>query len=317
MERPTDTAWEELSRTAAAVRVAAEADVELARPSWVRRYWRRALLSVAGTVLCGLGTVWVLHTPTLAVADGGADSTLFSLTNQDRASNGVRSVNFNGALQTVGENGGYNCGGIHVNGRSLDMIQRNYFSHIIQGCGTYVWPMMTAYGVNFRSAGENIGWVNNDPGGTNAAGVVNTAFMNSPDHRSNILNGNYTDLGVGSAYGGTWSGDPACGNPCSQVWMFSEEFAQLSAAPPPPPPPPPNPGPSNPAPRNSPAPPTPDQTPVQTPAPTPTPTPTPAPTPTPVPTALQPTNVPAPPTYVYPGLLPSTVESVLTSFLIS
>ena len=314
MERLTETAWEELSRTAAAVRVMGDGDDLPERPSWLARHWRRGVVSATGAVLCALGAVWVLHAPTLAGADGGADSTLFSLTNQDRASNGVGAVNYNGALQTVGENGGYNCGGIHVNGRSLDMIQRNYFSHIIQGCGTYVWPMMSAFGVHYRSAGENIGWVNNDPGGTNAADVVNTAFMNSPDHRANILNGSYTDLGVGSAYGATWSGDPTCGNPCSQVWMFAEEFAQLSAAPPPPPPP--TPRPSNPLPpRNSPAPPTPDQTPVQTPAPTPIPTP--APTPTPVPIALLPANVPAPPTYVYPGLLPSTVESVLTSFLIS
>lgn len=317
MTRPTGTAWEELSRTAAAVRATDSADGEPARPRWIARHWRRIALSATGTVLCGLGAVWVLHAPTIAVADGGADSTLFSLTNQDRASNGVGSVTFNGTLSSIGENAGYNCGGGHVNGRSLDMIQRNYFSHIIQGCGTYVWPMMSAYGINYQSAGENIGWVNNDSNSIDAANVVNTAFMNSPDHRDNILNGSYTDLGVGSAFGGTWSGDPSCGSPCSNVWMFSEEFTQMQAAPPPPPPPP-TPQPSNPSPtRNSPAPSAPDQPAAQTPAPTPTPTPTPAPTPTPIPSALLPANVPAPPTYVYPGLLPSTVESVLTSFLIS
>ena len=314
MKRLTGTAWEELSRTAAAVRAIDDDGAEPAPPSWFRRHWRHTFFGTAGTVLCALGTIWVLHAPTVAIADGGADSTLFSLTNQDRASNGVGAVNFNGALQTVGENGAYHCGGITVNGRSLDMMQRNYFSHIIAGCGTYVWPMMQAFGVSYQSAGENIGWVNNDTNGVGAAGIVNTAFMNSPDHRDNILNGSYTDLGVGSAFASTWSGDPGCGSPCSNVWMYSEEFAQLAAAPPPPPPPPPPP--TNPEPpRNSPAPPTPDQTPVVTPAPTPAPTPT--PTPTPVPASLLPTNATAPPTFVYPGLLPSTVESVLTSFLIS
>jgi uncharacterized protein YkwD len=303
---------EELSRTSAAVRATTAADVTTLQHSWLRRQWRRVSFTSVGTVLSAFGVIWVLHAPTVARADGGADATLFSLTNQDRARNGVGAVNFNGALQTVGENGGYNCGGMHINGRSEDMIERNYFSHIIAGCGTYVWPMMSAYGVNYQSAGENIGWVNNDTSGTGAAGIVNTAFMNSPDHRSNILNGSYTDLGIGSWFNGTWSGDPSCGNPCSNVWMFSEEFAQLGSVPPPPPPPPP----TNPAPRNSPAP-TEPLPPADTPAPTPVPTPVPTPTPTPIPTALLPAGVPAPPTYAYPGLLPSTVESVLSSFLIS
>lgn len=312
MQRQTGTAWEELSRTAAAVRSTTSGDVTTVQRSWVRRQWRRIVLTCAGAAVTTLGVVWVLHAPVLVRADAGADNTLFSLTNQDRASNGVGALNYNGTLFSIGENAGYNCGGMHINGRSEDMIQRNYFSHIIAGCGTYVWPMMSAYGVNYQSAGENIGWVNNDTNGIGAAGIVNTAFMNSPDHRANILNGSYTDLGVGSFFGGTWSGDSSCGSPCSNVWMFSEEFAQLAAAPPPPPPPPP----SNPAPRNSPAP-TEPLPPADTPAPTPVPTPVPTPTPTPIPTALLPAGVPAPPTYSYPGLLPSTVESVLSSFLIS
>ena len=316
MQRQTGTAWEELSRTAAAIRVTTQGDVTTVQHSWLRRQWRRVVLTSAGAALSLLGVIWVLHAPVIARADAGADQTLFSLTNQDRASNGVGALNYNNTLTIIGENAGYNCGGIHINGRSEDMIQRNYFSHIIAGCGTYVWPMMSAYGVNYQSAGENIGWVNNDSNAINAAGIVNTAFMNSPDHRANILNGSYTDEGVGSFYGATWSGDSSCGNPCSSVWMFSEEFAQLGAAPPPPPPPPPsNPNP-NPAPRNSPAP-TEPLPPADTPAPTPVPTPAPTPTPTPIPTALLPAGVPAPPTYSYPGLLPSTVESVLSSFLIS
>lgn len=315
MQRQPGNAWEELSRTAAAVRSTTAGDVTTVQRSWLRRQWRRAVLASAGAAVSALGIIWVLHAPVLARADAGADQTLFSYTNQDRASNGVGALTYNSTLTAIGENAGYNCGGIHVNGRSEDMIQRNYFSHIIAGCGTYVWPMMSAYGINYQSAGENIGWVNNDSNAIGAAGIVNTAFMNSPDHRANILNGSYTDMGAGSFFGSTWSGDSSCGSPCSNVWMFSEEFAQLGAAPPPPPPPPPPTNP-NPAPRNSPAPTVP-LPPADTPAPTPVPTPAPTPTPTPIPTALLPAGVPAPPTYSYPGLLPSTVESVLSSFLIS
>ena len=43
-------------------------------------------------------------------------------------------------------------------GAPIDMIRRNYFAHPILGCGQFVFSMMQAYGVHYRSAGENIGW---------------------------------------------------------------------------------------------------------------------------------------------------------------
>ena len=152
-------------------------------------------------------------------------------------------------------------------------------------------------------------WISN---GGQAASYINGQFMNSPDHRSNILNGNYTDLGVGSAVsapGVNWTG---AGSPGYQnVWMFSEEFAQLHGSAPPPPPPPRS---SNP-PRNSPGPAAPGQPPATT-APTPAPTPVPTPTPTPIPSGLLPAIAPPPPSYQYQGLLAGSIESVLEAFLI-
>ena len=179
---------------------------------------------------------------------------------------------------------------------------------------------MQAHGVRYQSAGENIGWVDNEPDGGSAASYINGQFMNSPDHRANILNGNYNTMGAGSAFSSSWACGGCGGGPFPSAWMFSEEFAQLGSSPPPPPSPTPRPAPrpvsSTPA-RNSPAPPPPAQPPVTT-APTAAPpaAPTPAPTPTPFPVALLPGNVPAPPIYQYPGLLPSSVESVLEAFLL-
>jgi hypothetical protein len=132
--------------------------------------------------------------------------------------------------------------------------------------------------------------------------------MNSPDHRANILDGNYTEMGVGSdesAPGVTWTGSGAAQN----VWMFSEEFAQVGTSSPPPPrrPPPPKP-----APRNSPAPKAPSVAPATTaPAPTPAPTSTPAI----IPLGSLPQSLPAPPVAQYEGLFPNTIESVLEAFL--
>jgi uncharacterized protein YkwD len=222
--------WEELTRTAALVR--AGDDSTAARQS----QWRRVATTAAYLVVLAGVTVGALHAVASATpvrADGSADADLFSLTNQDRASNGVRSLGGNGTLGGIGEGSRYNGCGFAVNGRSVDMIQRNYFAHPILNCGgQLVFSMMRAFGINYRSAGENIGWNTYGDSGT-AASQINSAFMNSPDHRSNILNANYTALGIGSDNSGSasWSGG---GGSYTGVWMFSEEFAQLSGSPPPP-----------------------------------------------------------------------------------
>ena len=330
--------WEALAASAAAVRAE---DHETTRAPRSRRHVPIRLTYLA--LLAGV-SVAALHAAGNATpvrADGTADGALFSLTNQDRASNGVRSLNGNGTLGSIGESAGYNGCGFHVNGRSLDMIQRNYFAHPILGCGQYVFSIMQAYGVRYQSAGENIGWNQyGDPG--TAAAAINSAFMNSPEHRSNILDGAYTDLGTGSANSGSaaWTGG---GGSYIGAWMFSEEFAQIGAPPPPPPPPPPPAPVSPPPPRNTPAPqrpveppattsaPAPDNQPQGTPEATPA-TPTPAPTPDAgtgtgaTPTATE-TLTPSPsatPSLAVPpildtnaGLLFDSVEAVLESYLIN
>jgi hypothetical protein len=183
------------------------------------------------------------------------------------------------------------------------MIRRNYFAHPILGCGQLVFSMMQAYGVHYRSAGENIGW---EAGASSPASYLNGAFMNSSDHRANILDGSYTEMGVGSdesAPGVTWTGVGAEQN----VWMFSEEFAQVGASPPPPSHRPPAP---RPAPRNSPAPAV-----AAAAGPNMTPAALPTPTPLVIPAGSLPQNLPAPPVNQYEGLFPNTIESVLEAFL--
>jgi hypothetical protein len=60
-----------------------------------------------------------------------------------------------------------------------------------------------------------------------AAQNLTNSFMNSPAHRANILNPNYTHVGIGSwttAPGQTWSGGGAA---LSRVWIATQVFAQM------------------------------------------------------------------------------------------
>jgi uncharacterized protein YkwD len=86
-------------------------------------------------------------------------------------------------------------------GHSNDMVHRDYFSHDSPGGGSIQTRIGgTGYfaGAHSWSYGEIIG------GGTaNRASPssVTTAWMHSPPHRSEILNGGFHDLGIGIAYG--------------------------------------------------------------------------------------------------------------------
>lgn len=308
MDCRSPSAWEELVRTASLVRATpAQRPTPTRRGQRLRQAIRPLTIGAVLLTACGFAVMHMATTIGLVSANSGQDSALFSLTNQDRASNGVHSLVFSGTLENIGEGASYNCRGVHVNGRSDDMIQRNYFAHPILGCGEYVFSMMQAYGVHYSSAGENIGW---EAGAGNPASYINSAFMASPDHRANILDSNYTEMGAGSdesAPGVTWTGvSPGQQN----VWMFSEEFAQVGASSPPPPRKTPSP---KPAARNSPAPPQPAVAPATT-APLPS---TPAPTATPlvIPTGSLPQDLPAPPVDQYEGLYPNTIKSILQAFL--
>jgi len=56
---------------------------------------------------------------------------------------------------------------------------------------------MRAAGISYRTAGENIA------GNPSAAGAMR-AWMNSPGHRANILNPNFTRIGIGVVDGGPY-----------------------------------------------------------------------------------------------------------------
>jgi uncharacterized YkwD family protein len=80
--------------------------------------------------------------------------------------------------------------------KAIDMKKNNYFDH---NSPTYGSPfdMMNAYGIKYSYAGENIAM------GQQTPQQVMNDWMNSPGHRANILNANFTKIGVGY-YQGEW-----------------------------------------------------------------------------------------------------------------
>jgi uncharacterized YkwD family protein len=100
------------------------------------------------------------------------------LTNKERAKYGLPPLKVDLALSKVARE------------KSRDMAVNHYFSH---NSPTYGSPfeMMRKFGISYTAAGENIAK------GQRTPQEVVAAWMNSAGHRANILNKNYTHIGVG------------------------------------------------------------------------------------------------------------------------
>ncbi|MGP4040060.1 CAP domain-containing protein [Gracilibacillus sp. D59] len=101
-----------------------------------------------------------------------------ALTNQERQKHGLPALEIDAELSKVARQ------------KSEDMAANGYFSH---NSPTYGSPfdMIQQAGISYRTAGENIAKGQRSP-----EEVVN-AWMNSEGHRANILNENFTHIGVG------------------------------------------------------------------------------------------------------------------------
>lgn len=110
-----------------------------------------------------------------------------SLTNAERAKAGLPALKVDITLSKMARE------------KSRDMYANGYFDH---NSPTYGSPfeMMKKYGITYTYAGENIAM------GQRTPQEVVTAWMNSEGHRQNILNPNYTHIGVGHiAEGNYWT----------------------------------------------------------------------------------------------------------------
>ncbi|MCM3635138.1 CAP domain-containing protein [Paenibacillus camelliae] len=111
-----------------------------------------------------------------------AQQEILSLVNKERAAAGLSALELDTKLNEVATE------------KARDMAVNNYFSHTSPTYGS-PFDMLSEFGVSYRTAGENIAY-----GQTSEEQVMND-WMNSPGHRANILNANYTKLGVGYVQG--------------------------------------------------------------------------------------------------------------------
>jgi hypothetical protein len=130
-------------------------------------------------------------------------SSLYSLTNQQRAAAGLPGLSLNSQLTAAAQN------------KAADMFAKNYWAHNSPD-GLTPWYFISGAGYQYSAAGENLAE------GFDTSDGVMTGWMNSPGHRANILNSLYKDVGI-AVMNGTLLGSPT-------TLVVAEYGAPLAAA---------------------------------------------------------------------------------------
>jgi hypothetical protein len=120
---------------------------------------------------------------------------LFQLTNQERVAYGVPPLQLNAALNKSAQL------------KAQNMFDGDYWNHESPAC-IQPWYWFTLSGYNYTYAGENLA-----KDFDTSAGVMQ-GWMNSPGHKANILDPNYTDVGF-AVENGVLPIGPAVTPPCT------------------------------------------------------------------------------------------------------
>ncbi|MBR0596884.1 hypothetical protein KCX82_03250 [Clostridiales bacterium BAD-6] len=119
---------------------------------------------------------------------GSYEQQVIDLVNKERAAAGLPALTLNTKLAGVAEK------------KAEDLRDKNYFSHTSPTYGS-PFDMMKQFGITYKAAGENIAR------GQQTPSAVMNGWMNSQAHKNNILNKNFTQIGVGyvtDSNGGTY-----------------------------------------------------------------------------------------------------------------
>ncbi len=116
----------------------------------------------------------------LAYATNTSINGLLLATNSQRANNGRNALTLNSQLSSAAQS------------KANDMVARDYWSHSTPD-GQEPWVFIDTAGYQYLKAGENLAY-----GFLNSSDTI-TGWMNSPSHKANMLDSEFTEVGFGFA----------------------------------------------------------------------------------------------------------------------
>jgi uncharacterized protein YkwD len=186
----------------------------------LQRAWLKGFFAIAVLLSLGLTT----SRPAAAASVGsGVEQQIMVAVNQDRTVAGLPALTLDPRLTAVAE------------ARAEYLIAKGFFSHCTGGesdvqCGQSGYdfvPRDAQVGIRLSVGGTTLAenMAINNYGSADAAAQTNTAWMNSPEHRANILDRNLSFAGVGvvCCFAGTIGGQTLSAS--DNVSMYVQEFS--------------------------------------------------------------------------------------------
>jgi uncharacterized protein YkwD len=133
--------------------------------------------------------------PTAQASTVALANAALCLVNQERSSRGLEPLKLNRRLTRAAV------------GHARDMDARGYFSHDTEGGGTFVDRIRKVGYVPahaFPSLGEDLAWGSGTLGTPRA---IVQGWMESPEHRANILSTKFREAGMGVGFGDPGAGE--------------------------------------------------------------------------------------------------------------
>lgn len=146
--------------------------------NYLKTYWPYIpMLGIVGLGLL-LNNLWSSQQHVLGISSNLSQSAFLSSTNEARAENSESGLTLSPQLEQAAQ------------AKAEDMAKYNYWSHTSPS-GKSPWDFINATGYSYQLAGENLAY------GFNSAATIISAWMNSPEHRENILTSSYKNVGFG------------------------------------------------------------------------------------------------------------------------
>jgi uncharacterized protein YkwD len=147
---------------------------------YLRHYWPYLpMLLIVGLGLL-VNSVWSRGTVLGSQTSDFSTSALLTETNAERTKQNEQPLTLDTRLAAAAQ------------AKANDMAAHNYWAHTSPD-GKTPWTFISGSGYQYQSAGENLAY------GFAGASQSVAGWMASPEHRSNILNANYQNVGFGVA----------------------------------------------------------------------------------------------------------------------
>jgi uncharacterized protein YkwD len=154
---------------------------------YMKSYW--PYLPMVAVIAAGLFINTLLSRPVTVLGEQTnlSQQALLDATNSSRAANQRSNISLNLQLERAAQD------------KANDMVAENYWAHTSPD-GAKPWRFITAAGYQYQTAGENLAY------GFDTAAAITNAWMHSKQHRANMLDSSYSEVGFGVAQAGNYLG---------------------------------------------------------------------------------------------------------------